>query len=229
MKPRDCPDRQQVDPSRRPPQGETAARIGAFLLGGIVDRSVRDEAIRRLRIHGEPLSVIGELFGLTRQRIDQILNAQKERARQKTKTAIANDTLSKPEKCERCGGGGELEAHHHDYSKPLDVEFLCRDCHVDSHSSNQSTERKRWVRKEVKKGTIGARVRERRLELRMTQRELADAVGMKYPHLSRIETGVTENPSASMVGSLAEALCCSADWLILGGTDHLERDIFDTS
>ena len=34
--------------------------------------------------------------------------------------------------CLKCGEA-ETEAHHHDYSKPLDVEWLCRPCHAAAH------------------------------------------------------------------------------------------------
>lgn len=37
-----------------------------------------------------------------------------------------------PEPCFGCGSE-EVEMHHHDYSKPLDVEWLCRPCHMELH------------------------------------------------------------------------------------------------
>ena len=36
-----------------------------------------------------------------------------------------------PEPCRVCGGKGE--AHHEDYSKPLDVMWLCRKHHMELH------------------------------------------------------------------------------------------------
>jgi len=38
-----------------------------------------------------------------------------------------------PQPCEKCGAA-KVEMHHEDYSKPLDVKWLCRTCHVDLHT-----------------------------------------------------------------------------------------------
>jgi hypothetical protein len=37
--------------------------------------------------------------------------------------------LQKPCVCEVCGKEGRVEAHHADYSKPLDVIWCCKKCH----------------------------------------------------------------------------------------------------
>lgn len=39
----------------------------------------------------------------------------------------------KREACVRCGSA-EAEMHHHDYSKPLEIEWVCRRCHVFEHA-----------------------------------------------------------------------------------------------
>lgn len=47
--------------------------------------------------------------------------------------AIKSGKLTRPDRCERCGREGYVDGHHHDYSKPLDVEWLCRRCHMAHH------------------------------------------------------------------------------------------------
>ena len=44
-------------------------------------------------------------------------------------TAIDNKTIVRQRKCEACGGRRNVVAHHADYNKPLDVNWLCRKCH----------------------------------------------------------------------------------------------------
>lgn len=38
-----------------------------------------------------------------------------------------------PEKCSECGIRGVVDGHHSDYSEPLKVIWLCRQCHADIH------------------------------------------------------------------------------------------------
>lgn len=50
--------------------------------------------------------------------------------RQRVYYAIKTGKLHRPDTCERCGRQGGLQAAHHDYSRPLDVAWLCRSCHT---------------------------------------------------------------------------------------------------
>lgn len=53
--------------------------------------------------------------------------------------AIASGELVRQEKCERCPTVADnIVAHHHDYYKPLEVEWLCRPCHGRHHAENGS-------------------------------------------------------------------------------------------
>lgn len=38
-----------------------------------------------------------------------------------------------PKPCERCGTTDRVEKHHEDYSKPLQVRWMCRLCHMAEH------------------------------------------------------------------------------------------------
>lgn len=50
-------------------------------------------------------------------------------AHEHVKRAIQKGLLTRPNSCEKCGVAGRVEASHRDYSKPLDVQWLCRLCH----------------------------------------------------------------------------------------------------
>jgi ribosomal protein S27AE len=63
-------------------------------------------------------------------------NALKCRARYEVRKALRNGTLKK-QPCVICGNP-TAEAHHEDYSKPLDVKWLCHDCHDDVHAGRLS-------------------------------------------------------------------------------------------
>jgi transcriptional regulator with XRE-family HTH domain len=62
--------------------------------------------------------------------------------------------------------------------------------------------------------TIGERVRKRRLELGLSQRELAHRLGVRYATLSDLERGVREEMTIALLRKLARALGVTSDWLI---------------
>lgn len=41
----------------------------------------------------------------------------------------------KEQPCAHCGSAEKLNMHHEDYSKPLEVIWLCRKCHIFTHTS----------------------------------------------------------------------------------------------
>lgn len=54
-------------------------------------------------------------------------------ARSKVARAVKNGIIIKPDTCENCGDKEPLQGHHEDYTKPLEVRWLCRICHLDLH------------------------------------------------------------------------------------------------
>lgn len=58
---------------------------------------------------------------------------EKELARNMVRSAIRKGDIIR-KACERCGSLPS-HAHHDDYSRPLEVRFLCRPCHVAYHVS----------------------------------------------------------------------------------------------
>ena len=54
---------------------------------------------------------------------------EKFKARYVLNNAIRDGKIVRPLMC-RCGSTGRIEAHHIDYSKPLEVIWLCKPCHV---------------------------------------------------------------------------------------------------
>jgi len=60
-------------------------------------------------------------------------NPEKYRARTAVGNALRDGKLTKPDRCQRCGEARPVEGHHHDYSKPVEVEWICRLCHGKEH------------------------------------------------------------------------------------------------
>lgn len=59
--------------------------------------------------------------------------AEKKRARVALKYAVTHGKIVKPNTCTACKQPALIQAHHTDYTKPLDVTWLCRPCHLKEH------------------------------------------------------------------------------------------------
>lgn len=76
-----------------------------------------------------------------RERRHNPATRQRALARKKLTTHVARGKLIKPDTCSQCGGDGDgrpIHGHHADYSKPLDVEWLCFRCHAMRHGHRVS-------------------------------------------------------------------------------------------
>ncbi len=59
------------------------------------------------------------------------------RARDAINKAVRRGKLQKPVACSRCHRSGiTIHAHHEDYSRPLDVVWVCQRCHLAIHGRN---------------------------------------------------------------------------------------------
>lgn len=59
---------------------------------------------------------------------------EKYKARTIYSNAVAKGDIVRPDRCSRCNEPCIPEGHHTDYSKPLDVVWLCRNCHAKEHN-----------------------------------------------------------------------------------------------
>lgn len=76
---------------------------------------------------------------------DKFKKRDRERSRKQPKTleikcrsllnkAVKSGALTRPKKCSLCNRDElKIHAHHENYYKPLDVIWLCTECHADKH------------------------------------------------------------------------------------------------
>jgi hypothetical protein len=63
------------------------------------------------------------------------LKNEEYKARTLLGNAVRDGKILKPDRCTICDLIGKVDGHHKDYSKPLEVIWLCRKCHVAIHNS----------------------------------------------------------------------------------------------
>ncbi len=64
-------------------------------------------------------------------------HVKENRAKGKVRYAIAKGLLIRPNVCSNCGRKGRINAHHEDYDKPLQVDWLCETCHRLLHAQRR--------------------------------------------------------------------------------------------
>ena len=124
------------------------------------------EAIRRYDA-GESLAPIAKDMGVSRQSMWDVLRRRtvmrpqkrygdenhfyrggsfaEDQAHNKVEKAVKSGRMARPDDCGRCGGCGvpfkdgrhPIQAHHDDYTKPLDVRWLCQPCHHEHHKGKE--------------------------------------------------------------------------------------------
>ncbi len=113
--------------------------------------SEKNERMKELRSEGQSLQNIGNIFGISRERVRQIVSSptcdeiKKRQARIAIKSGVKKG-LIQPQPCKTCGSN-KVEAHHPDYDKPTEIEWLCREHHNAIHAQEKGKERKKGTGK----------------------------------------------------------------------------------
>lgn len=91
-------------------------------------------------------------------------------------SALKAGRLRPPKKCQRCHQPKRrVHAHHDDYARPLDVQWLCSVCHQTRHAEI-GVERERalgTISSKAPVGSVGARIAARRTALGWPRERLA--------------------------------------------------------
>lgn len=96
----------------------------------------RKEAARKSA--KSPAGVAAMARSAERTRLEE---PQKYKARNAVNNGIRDGYLARGTECFFCGTSERLQAHHHDYSRPLDVFWLCPKCHGKLHTVNGDFQR----------------------------------------------------------------------------------------
>ncbi len=133
-------------------------------------------------------------------------NREKTRAQNQLNYAIRTGRLSRMP-CEVCGTNERVHAHHHDYRLPLDVHWLCYQCHKNAHPvSDEDKEIKfsgakkaqLFGEKNPNAALSEALVQQIKvmLDLGISQQKIAIAFNVHQTTVSRIKLGKCYNPPA---------------------------------
>jgi len=89
----------------------------------MANRQRDNEYVKRSR-NRNPESVKRSVYGWRK------LHPGVSAAYSKVRRAVKSGELLRPESCPQCGEKTIVDAHHEDYGKPLDVDWMCRKCHA---------------------------------------------------------------------------------------------------
>jgi hypothetical protein len=59
---------------------------------------------------------------------------EKRRAHWAVDNAVRRGHIARPDRCSLCDSVAKVQAHHADYSKPMEITWLCQRCHQRLHT-----------------------------------------------------------------------------------------------
>ncbi len=89
-------------------------------------RKINREYMRRARNTNLDKFRVREVIQGAKQRIKNKIHIE---CRRILNCAVISGKVIKPSNCSECGRIRKITAHHDDYSKPLEVRWLCHECH----------------------------------------------------------------------------------------------------
>ena len=138
----------------------------------------------------------------------------KQAARIAVQRAIEAGTLVRPPTCSACSREVAVQGHHDDYSKPLDVRWLCVPCH-NKHHNEQGWAPRTWTRRE--RTGMGARMESRRKALGLTVSDVQLRAGVsRLATVYELENGTNDDPKISTIIPIARVLGVTVEWLFDG-------------
>lgn len=100
----------------------------------------KEKICKRSREHSQSLSEEQKKANVERTKRWRQKNRSKSAAWSAVGNALLRGDMVKPNQCEHCCKNGcRLHAHHEDYEKPLEVVWLCHECHMSLHRSRRNT------------------------------------------------------------------------------------------
>lgn len=113
--------------------------------------------------------------------------------------ALREGRLVRPSTCERCGSGKRLiHGHHDDYSKPLEVRWLCGMCHQIVHKEKRMLATRPLPNME--------NLRARRRAANLSQQGLADRADCSVAMIRLLERGYVPTTGSVVVPRIFAAL-----------------------
>lgn len=102
-------------------------------------RRDRDRLIQQQRNYAQSEKGREVRLKASRKYRETELGKLKQRARSAVNHGLRDGKIVKPKVCMDCGRELPLEAHHKDYNKPLDVDWICKECHENRHHLNEGS------------------------------------------------------------------------------------------